>query len=130
GPDLPIKLYVRQADENVTQELRKAYIGNDPFPSTAQELTSSTDIIAAVVGTEGAIGYGGWPAVIAQKVSIKPVSIDGIAPTDANYPVFNKLIIAYLTEREKAIQPLTNWLTSKAGQDALVKLGVIVAAAK
>ena len=130
GADLPIKLYVRQADENVTVEMRKAYFGNDPFPVTAHELTSSTDIVSAVMGTDGSIGYGGWPAVVAQKAPLKPVSIDGVAPTDPNYPVVNRLIIAYLAEREKAIQPLTNWLTSKVGQDALTNLGVIVTLSK
>ncbi len=130
GADLPIKLYIRQADENVTQKLREAYLGDAPFPVTAQELTSTTAILSAVNGTEGSIGYGGWPAVVAEKVSIKPVSVDGVAPTDPNYPVVNDLIIAYSSEREKDIQPLTNWLTSKAGQDALVKLGVIVVTAQ
>src|SRR5258708_4449502 len=57
GADLPIKLYVRQPDENVTQEMRKAYFGNDPFPVTTHDLTSSTDIVSAVMTTHASIGY-------------------------------------------------------------------------
>ena len=130
GPDLPIVLYVRQADENVTVKLRDAFFGKTPFPSSAQLLTSSKDIVTAVSGTAGSIGYGGWPSVVAAQAPIKPVSLAGVAPTDSNYPVVNSLIVAYLNERQADIRPLTDWLMSKKGQDVLVKLGVIPEATK
>src|SRR5258708_4754656 len=53
GPDLPIVLYIRQPDENVTQKLRDAYFGKTPFPSNAQLLNTSKDIVSAVSVTWG-----------------------------------------------------------------------------
>src|SRR5258706_11959198 len=119
GPDLPIVLYIRQPDENVTQKLRDAYFGKTPFPPNAQLLTSSKDIVSAVSGTAGSIGYGGWPSVVAANTGIKPVSLDGVVPTDSKYPVVNPLVVAYLKGRQADIQPLTDWLVSKRGQEAL-----------
>ncbi|HLY27652.1 MAG TPA: substrate-binding domain-containing protein [Aggregatilineales bacterium] len=130
GADLPVVLFIRQPDENVTQKLRDAYFGKTPFPSNAQLLNNSKDIVTAVSGTAGGIGYGDWPAVVAENSPIKPVALDGVGPTDSTYPLTNNLTVAYLKERQSDIQPFTDWLVSKRGQDELVKLGVIPLAAK
>jgi phosphate transport system substrate-binding protein len=125
GPDLKLVLYVRDPDDSSTKGLRKAIIGETPFPDSATTLTSQGDMVVSVEGTPGAVGVAAWPAILAIKANIQGVAINGIKPDDASYPILGSAGIGYMAERENDIKPLITWLNSADGQSALKMLGFI-----
>jgi phosphate transport system substrate-binding protein len=125
GPNLDIILYVRDEDETSTKGLRKAILGDTPFPETAKVLFSQPDMAFSVEGTPGAIGIAAWPSMVATKAKVQAVAIDGVKPDDASYPILGSAGIGYLADREGDIQPLINWLSSADGQSALKALGFV-----
>jgi len=126
GPDLDIVLYVRDEGDSTTSVMRKALFGDDPFPTTAQVMTSQGDMIRAVEGIEGAIGMGSWPAVMAAQGNVKAVQLEGVAPDDPKYTVTGPLGLGYLETRQADVQPLIDWLKSDQGKAELRKVGVLV----
>ncbi len=128
GPDMPIILYVRDEDDSSTKALREVIVGDTPFPDTvARVLTSQGDMLAAVEGTPGSVGIGTWPTALANEAKVSVLSVDGVAPGDAAFPMVSTLGIGYVKEDQAQIQPLIDWLNSENGQAALRKLDVIVA---
>jgi phosphate transport system substrate-binding protein len=125
GPDLPIIPYVRDEGDSSTSALRDAVFGDAPFPEDIQVVTSQGDMITAIENTLGAIGFGTWPAVVAEGADVKAVALDGVEPDDPAYPITGPLGIGYLAEREEDVQPLSAWLLSEQGQAALRQLDVI-----
>lgn len=128
GPDLKIVLYVRDPDDSSTKGLRKAIIGETPFPDTATTLTSQGDMVVSVEGTSGSVGVAAWPAMIALNAKMQAISVNGTQPNDPSYPILGSAGIGYLAERESDVQPLINWLSSADGQSTLKKLGFVLAA--
>ncbi len=127
GPDMEIVLYVRDESDASTAAMREAVFGDQPFSESAQIMLSQGDMINAVEGIEGAVGFGTWSAVLAAGAKVKPISLDGAAPGDSDYPITGALGIGYLTGRQADVQPLIDWLLSERGQAELRKLGVIIA---
>ena len=125
GPDLKIVLYVRDEDDSSTKGLRKAILGETPFPETATTLFSQSDMAFSVEGTPGAIGVAALPSILATKTKVQAIAINGVKPDDASYPILGSAGIGYLVEREGDIQPLINWLSSADGQSALKMLGFV-----
>lgn len=125
GPDMKIVLYVRDPDDSSTKGLRKAILGETPFPDTATVLTSQEDMIISVQGTPGAIGIAGWPTVLATKAKVQMIAINDVQPGDATYPISDSGGIGYMADRESDVQPLIDWLSSAEGQSALNALGFI-----
>jgi phosphate transport system substrate-binding protein len=125
GPDLKIVLYVRDPDDSSTKGLRKAIIGETPFPDTATTLTSQGDMVVSVEGTPGSVGVAAWPAMMALNAKLQGIAIDGVQPSDASYPILGSAGIGYMAERESDVKPLMDWLSSADGQSALKKLGFV-----
>lgn len=125
GPDRDIILYVRDEDESSTKDLRKAIFGETPFPKS-QVITSQTDMQAAVAGTPNSVGYGSWPAAVAMAAKVQPISLDGVAPNQAAYPIITAVGVSYLSTRKADVQPLVDWLLSEKGRAALAKIDVIM----
>lgn len=130
GQDLAIIVYLRDEDESATIQLRKDIFGETPFPDTvAGVLPLSDDMLTAVEGTPGSIGFGNWIATVGSDKKVKTVTLDGYAPDVADYPVATALGIGFVEGRQEAVQPLIDWLGSEAGQAALGKLGVTISPA-
>lgn len=126
GPDLLVVLYVRDEGDSSTQSIREYIFGDAPFAEQAEVLTSQSDMQAAVAGTPGGVGFGSWPAALAEGAGVEPISIDGVAPGDPAYPMPSPVGIGYLAAGEKDVQPLIDWLLSEQGQAALGEFDVIV----
>ncbi len=127
GPNQEIVLYIRDEEESGTKLLRReTTFGNTPFSETAQVITSQGDMIVAIAGTPGSIGYGTWPTVLATKSDVAAIALDGITPDDSAYPLVGPLGIGYLPNRKADVQPLIDWLLSERGQAALRDLDVIL----
>lgn len=126
GADLKIVVYVRDEDESATGRLRKVIVGNDPFPETvAGVLTSVGDMLTAVQGAPGSIGFATWTGVATSDKNVKAVTLDGMKPDDAKYAVILPLGIGYAEGRQDAAKPFIDWLLSDKGQTQLHQLGVI-----
>jgi phosphate transport system substrate-binding protein len=125
GEDQEIVLCVRDEGDSSTQALREAVFGDTPFPETAQVLTSQGDMIAIVEGTPNSVGFGTWPAVLADSAGVKAIALDGVLPSDPTYPITGVVGVGYLSERQTDVQPLFDWLLSENGQAALQEFGVI-----
>ncbi len=88
GQDRPVVLIGREANSG-TREGFEAATGTKGACRYRQELTSAGDVIAAVAGNPGAIGY---TSVAAIRDTVKVVTVDGAAPTadaiqDGSYPI-------------------------------------------
>ncbi len=125
GPNQNIVIYVRDENETSTKALRKSLLGDTPFPETSTTLFSQKDMAFSVEGTPGAIGFAAWVSILATKTNVNAISINGIAPDNASYPIMDSAGIGYMAERENDIKPLINWLSSSDGQAALKALGFI-----
>ncbi len=126
GSDVDVFLYVRDEGDSSTEALREVLFGDAPFGEDAKVMTSQADMIAAVEGTPGAVGFGTWPAVLAAGANVDPVALDGVAPGDLAYPITTTMGIGYLEENAAAVQPLVDWLSSERGKSVLQEFDVIV----
>jgi phosphate transport system substrate-binding protein len=126
GPDAKLILYVRDEKDSSTQSLRKAVLGEKPFPETAQVLTSQGDMQSAVAGTPFSVGIGAWPSALASGAAVKSAALDGIAPGDPRFPMFVPIGIGFKADRQADVQPLSDWLLSEKGQAALQELDVVI----
>ena len=127
GADQPIIVYVRAESTGHTQTLRKSIFGETPFSESAQVMGSLGDMVAAVEGTPGSVGFANWPAIVAKGVKVRAIAVDGLEPADPAYPGTIQLGISYLPERKTDVQPLIDWFRSEQGQAALGEYDVIVA---
>ncbi len=126
GADQVIILYVRDEGDSSTVALRQTMIGDVSFSDEAQVLTSEGDMLTAVAGTPGSIGIATWPTALARGDEVRAISVDGVSPGDAAYPMVATLGIGYLTARQSDVQPLIDWLISTAGQEALDQFEMII----
>ncbi len=126
GPDQPIIVYVRAEATDHTQTLRETIFGEILFLENAQVMGSLGDMVAAVEGTPGSVGYANWPAVVAKGAKVRAIAVDGLEAADPAYPGTIQLGISYLPERKTDVQPLIDWLLSEQGQVALRKYDVIL----
>jgi phosphate transport system substrate-binding protein len=126
GPDLPIVVYVRDEGESSTKGLRDAVFGEEFFPSDIRILTSQSDMQDHVADTEGAVGYGSWPAAVAEGAGVQAIALDGVSPSDRSYPCTAPVGIGYLSDRQEGVQPLIDWLSSENARAALREINVIV----
>ncbi len=126
GPDLSIILYVRDEGDSSTKVLRQNIVGDTPFPeTTANVLTSQSDMLTAVEETPGSVGIATWPTILAKKTDVRAIAMDGIKPGDSTYFMVGPHGIGYLTNRQADVQPLIDWLLSEQGQAALREFEMI-----
>ncbi|MBN1876224.1 MAG: substrate-binding domain-containing protein [Anaerolineae bacterium] len=126
GPDQIIILCVRDENESSTQSLREAIFGDTPFPETALVQTSQSDMQAVVAATPGGVGFGSWPAALAEKAGVTALALDGIAPGAPANSMTAPVGIGYMLDRQADVQPLIDWLFSENGRAALRELDVIL----
>ncbi len=125
GPDQPIIVYTRRSDSTHTKMIREAFFGEASFIETAQALPGMGDMISAVEGTPGSIGYVNWPTAVAKESYLTPIAVNGLTFDASAYSAKLEIGIAYLPDREADVQPLLEWLDSEQGQSMLREFGVV-----
>ena len=125
GNDIPIVVFTRAEDTPHTDILRQTFLGDAVFTESARVMGGMGDILVAVEGTPGAIGYVNWPTAAALEANVTPITIDEFAPNNPEYPATLEIGIGYLPEREADVTPLIDWLSSEAGQAKLLEFGVL-----
>jgi phosphate transport system substrate-binding protein len=126
GPDADIILYVRDESDSATSALREAIFGEAAFADSAVVLTSAGDMLSAVEGTENSVGFGTWPAALAEGSDVSAVALDGVTPGEDTYPITNAMGLAFLADRQSDVQPLIDWLQAAHGQEMLAGFDMIL----
>ena len=125
GDDLPIVIFVRSDTSTHTVAIRDAIFGDVPFIDNAVVMGGMGDMITNVESVRGSIGYVNWPTAVALAADVTPITVDGLSPTDPNYPAQLEIGIAYLPDRKAEFAPLLDWLASEEGQTSLRNFGVL-----
>lgn len=102
GPDQEIVRIGREAASG-TREGFESVVDVKDACKYRQELTATGDVISAVAGNPGAIGYASEAAL---KETVKPVSVDGVLPSektilDGTYKIQRPFVL--VTKKDEAL---------------------------
>ena len=96
-----------------------------------QELTSTGDVITAVAGNPGAIGYASLASV---KDTVKAISVDGVTPSEATvkdgtYAIQRPFVLVTKadTELSETAQKFFDYVTSADANEIITGAGVVPA---
>ena len=130
GNDAEIVLIGREAGSG-TRSGFEELTGTEDACQYRQELTSTGDVITAVAGNPGAIGYA---SVASVKDTVKALTVDGVAPTeetvkDGSYVIQRPFVLVTVEGKElsEAAQKFFDYITSSEANDIITGAGVVPA---
>ena len=130
GNDAEIVLIGREAGSG-TRSGFEEIVGVEDECQYRQELTSTGDVITAVAGNPGAIGYASLASV---KDTVKAVSVGGVTPTeetvkDGSYVIQRPFVLVTVEGKElsEAAQKFFDYVVSGEANDIIVSAGVVPA---
>ena len=130
GNDVEIVLIGREAGSG-TRDGFESITDTEDACQYRQELTSTGDVITTVAQNPGAIGYA---SVASVKDTVKAVTVDGVAPTeatikDSSYVVQRPFVLVTKTDAElsEAAQKFFDYITSAAAKEIISAAGVVPA---
>ena len=130
GNDAEIVLIGREAGSG-TRDGFESITDTEDACQYRQELTSTGDVITTVSQNPGAIGYA---SVASVKESVKAVTVDGIAPTEAtikdgSYVVQRPFVLVTKADKKlsDAAQKFFDYITSSAANEIISAAGVVSA---
>jgi phosphate transport system substrate-binding protein len=120
GPNIPLKVTNRAPTSGTYQFFQEVVLQGQSFgvsPNiTTLTLDETTPIIRSI-GTD-AISYATY-SQIANQSTVRVVTIDGLSPTDANYPLQRVLYYVYRTPPSPSVQAFLGYVQSTQGKSAL-----------
>ena len=130
GNDAEIVLIGREAGSG-TRSGFEEIVGVEDACQYRQELTSSGDVITAVAGNPGAIGYA---SVASVKDTVKALRVGGVAPTeetvkDGSYTIQRPFVLVTVEGKalSDAAQKFFDYITSSEANDIIISAGVVPA---
>ena len=127
GPDAPVHLYIRHPISGTYLGFRELAMENKPYSLHVQTCTNYEDIVKAVAQDAGGIGYSTFG--LASKPGVKPVSIDGVAPTvesvnKGKYP-YARVLRLYTDKATEAhiAHSFIEFVQSSPGQKIMDQMG-------
>ena len=130
GNDAEIVLIGREAGSG-TRSGFEEIVGVEDACQYRQELTSTGDVITAVAGNPGAIGYA---SVASVKDTVKALSVGGVAPTeetvkDGSYTIQRPFVLVTVEGKalSDAAQKFFDYITSGEADDIIISAGVVPA---
>lgn len=130
GNDTPIVLIGREAGSG-TRDGFESITGTEDLCQYRQELTSTGDVITTVSQNPGAIGYASLASV---KDTVKAVSVDGIAPSEAtvkdgSYVVQRPFVLVTKSDAKlsDAAQKFFDYITSADASGIISAAGAVSA---
>ena len=130
GNDMEIVLIGREAGSG-TRDGFESITDTEDACKYRQELTSTGDVITTVAQNPGAIGYA---SVASVKDTVKALSVDGVAPTEANikdgsYVVQRPFVLVTKTgvELSDAAFKFFTYITSADANEIISAAGVVPA---
>ena len=130
GNDVEIVLIGREAGSG-TRDGFESITDTEDACQYRQELTSTGDVITTVSQNPGAIGYA---SVASVKDTVKAVTVDGVAPTEAtikdgSYVVQRPFVLVTKTNAKlsEAAQKFFDYITSSDANEIIAAAGVVPA---
>ncbi|MBQ8835205.1 MAG: phosphate ABC transporter substrate-binding protein PstS family protein [Oscillospiraceae bacterium] len=130
GNDAEIVLIGREAGSG-TRGGFEEIVGVEDLCQYRQELTSTGDVITAVAGNPGAIGYASLASV---KDTVKAISVNGVAPSedtvkDETYAIQRPFVLVTVEGKalSEAAQKFFDYATSGEANDVIASAGVVPA---
>jgi phosphate transport system substrate-binding protein len=127
GPDAPVGRYVRDPISGTYLGFRELAMENKPYALNVKTYTNYAQIVQVLAQDPHGIGY--TTLALATKGGVKPVAIDGVAPTaeavnKGKYP-YARVLRLYTdkTKETPATQEFLQFVQSKQGQQILDQLG-------
>jgi phosphate transport system substrate-binding protein len=128
GPDMRIKVVRREDNDSTLAVLRDTLPGWKELkfnPDRSKLATSTQDAYASVRTVSGAIGFGPYSAELGAS-GLKVIAINGIAPTETQYPSALTLSLIYRdTTVTKAARDFIDFVFTYAGRKAIVDNGAV-----
>lgn len=124
GRDVPIVVVRREDKDSSLDNLKKTFPGfkDMVFTETATLAEKTFIMVAQIVNRPDSIGFG--PLDVAIANNLKPLSINGRKPTDADYPYFGTIGLVYKTANLDAInKKFIDFAASEAVNDVIIKAG-------
>ena len=130
GSDAEIVLIGHEADSG-TRDGFESITDTEDACKYRQELTSTGDVITTVSQNPGAIGYA---SVASVKDTVKAVTVDGVAPTEAtikdgSYVVQRPFVLVTKADSDlsEAAQKFFDYITSADANEIISAAGVVSA---
>ena len=130
GNDVEIVLIGREAGSG-TRDGFESITDTEDSCKYRQELTSTGDVITTVSQNPGAIGYA---SVASVKDTVKAVTVDGVAPTEAtikdgSYVVQRPFVLVTKSDADlsEAAQKFFTYITSADANEIISAAGVVPA---
>jgi len=130
GPDVLIRIIIREEDDSNTKIMRAGIMGDTPFSETALLMTSESDAKEALNKAAGAIGYLAFSGVVSSGSSVNPVALDGVHPSGQGpgYPLpARDLGVAFLPAAQGRVQSFLDYITGAEAGAILADLGLLAA---
>lgn len=128
GSDAEIVLIGREAGSG-TRDGFESITGTKDLCKYRQELTSTGDVITTVSQNPNAIGYASLASV---KESVKAISVDGVAPTEAtvkdkSYTIQRPFVLVTRTDTalSAAAQAFFDYVTSSDASEIISNAGAV-----
>lgn len=129
GPDLPIRLAVRDPVSGTSLGFRELAMDTRPYAPEAESFTTYAQLAAAVAREPGGIGYAGMHEV--RETGIRAVRIGDTEPSTLSvnegwYP-YARLLRLYTNQAAEspAAHDFVRYVQQKPGQQVLTKLGYV-----
>lgn len=128
GADLRIKVVRREEIDSTLAVLRDTLPGWKELrfnPDRSKLATSTQDAFASVRAVAGAIGFGPYTADLAGS-GLNVIAVNGIAPTDLQYPSAVTLSLIYRdTTVTKSALAFIDFIFTPTGRKAILENGAI-----
>lgn len=129
GADAAMRLIVREEGSGTREAFMHLVMGNTAVARSALAQESNGAVKALVKGDPSAIGYMSL-GLVGQDV--KPLQIDGVAPTsavvlDGTYPLWRPFLFVVKGEAKPDARAFIDYVLSKEGQELLEKEGLVKA---
>ncbi|MBD2533981.1 phosphate ABC transporter substrate-binding protein [Nostoc flagelliforme FACHB-838] len=119
GNHKPIKV-INRAKNSGTRKLFQEFILNkeefcDDTDKVITLLQDKTTVIIPMIGRQG-IGYGTYTHLNQSKDKVKLLKIDGIAPSELNYPIKRQLYYVYKNPQNSSVKKFLDYINSYEGR--------------
>lgn len=129
GPNLPIVVLVRNEDDAAMVAFRKHVLGAKlkVFPE-ATRLFYESDLVEALLGTRGAIGFLSYGYIRSQDVPVEVLGVDGVKPSvsavsNGSYKMIRHVGVVTMPRPSESVLALANYLTGPRAGSILAEHG-------
>ena len=124
GPDMKVRVVRREDGDSSLSRLKKSFPGFADITLTEKSKTtySTPETFEIVTSKKGTIGFG--PNDVASKQDVTVLSVDGVAPSAAEYPSVTTLGLVFKEENKSGtLKNFLEFAVSPAAHSAITGAG-------